>query len=102
MERRLRILLAIPAYWPAHAFGGPVEVARGLVSRLVERGHDVEVLTTTLTDVGGRPGRRTRLELLDGARVTYLATPRARVASNPRFSRTFRRRGLNMPTGSKT
>ena len=57
MSGRLRILLAIPAYWPAHAFGGPVEVARGLVSRLVERGHDVEVLTTTLTDVGGRPDR---------------------------------------------
>ena len=75
MERPLRILFATPAYWPAHAFGGPVEVARGLVSRLVERGHELEVLTTTLTDVGGRPDRRTRTELLDGARVTYLATP---------------------------
>ena len=72
---RLRILLASPAYWPAHAFGGPVEVARGLVARLVERGCDVEVLTTTLTDVSGRPDARTRFELLDGARVTYLATP---------------------------
>ena len=70
MDRRLRILLAIPAYWPAHAFGGPVEVARGLVSRLVERGHELEVLTTTLTEVGRRPDRRTRVELLDGARVT--------------------------------
>jgi len=75
VERPLRILFATPAYWPAHAFGGPVEVARGLVARLVERGHELEVLTTTLTDVGGRPDRRTRTELLDGARVTYLATP---------------------------
>ena len=75
MDRRLRILVASPAYWPAHAFGGPVVVARSLVSRLVERGHEVEVLTTTLTDVSGRPDRRTRVELLDGARVTYLATP---------------------------
>jgi glycosyltransferase involved in cell wall biosynthesis len=75
VDRRLRILLASPAYWPAHAFGGPVVVARSLVSRLVERGHEVEVLTTTLTDVSGRPDRRTRVELLDGARVTYLATP---------------------------
>jgi glycosyltransferase involved in cell wall biosynthesis len=72
---RLRILVAIPAYWPAHAFGGPVAVARGLVARLVERGHEVEVLTTTLTDVSGRPDRRTRVEQIDGARVTYLATP---------------------------
>jgi hypothetical protein len=51
VSRRLRILLASPAYWPAHAFGGPVVVARELVSRLVARGHAVEVLTTTLRDV---------------------------------------------------
>lgn len=75
MERRLRILLASPAYWPAHAFGGPVVVARELVSGLVARGHEVEVLTTTLTEVGGRSDRRTRVETVDGARVTYLATP---------------------------
>ena len=71
----MRVLFASPAYWPAHAFGGPVVVARELVTRLVERGHDVEVLTTTLTDVAGRPGRRTRVETVDGVRVTYLATP---------------------------
>ena len=75
MDTRLRILVASPAYWPAHAFGGPVVVARELVSRLVARGHDVRVVTTTLTDVAGRPGRRTRAETVDGARVTYLATP---------------------------
>ncbi|HEX3291450.1 MAG TPA: glycosyltransferase [Gaiella sp.] len=75
MERRLRILLAVPAYWPAHAFGGPVVVARELVSRLVARGHEVEVLTTTLREVAERPSRRTRVETVDGARVTYLATP---------------------------
>ena len=50
-------------------------VARELVSRLVARGHDVDVVTTTLRDVAGRPGRRTRVETVDGARVTYLATP---------------------------
>jgi glycosyltransferase involved in cell wall biosynthesis len=75
MERPLRVLLASPAYWPAHAFGGPVVVARELVSRLVERGHDVDVVTTTLTGVDERPGRRTRVETVDGARVVYLATP---------------------------
>jgi glycosyltransferase involved in cell wall biosynthesis len=71
----LRILLASPAYWPAHAFGGPVVVARELVSRLVASGHAVEVLTTTLRDVREPPGRRTRVEVVDGARVTYLGTP---------------------------
>ena len=75
MERPLRILLASPAYWPAHAFGGPVVVARGLVARLVERGHTVDVVTTTLREVGTPPGRRTTVATVDGATVTYLATP---------------------------
>ncbi len=75
MSRRLRILLASPAYWPAHAFGGPVVVARELVSRLVARGHEVDVLTTTLRDVGERPDRRTTIASVDGAAVTYLGTP---------------------------
>jgi glycosyltransferase involved in cell wall biosynthesis len=70
-----RILFATPAYWPAHAFGGPVVVARQLVSRLVARGHDVEVVTTTLRDVGERPSRTTTKETVDGAKVTYLGTP---------------------------
>jgi glycosyltransferase involved in cell wall biosynthesis len=71
----LRILLASPAYWPAHAFGGPVVVARELVSRLVARGHEVAVVTTTLVDVAVRPSPRTRVAEVDGATVTYLATP---------------------------
>jgi glycosyltransferase involved in cell wall biosynthesis len=75
MHRRLRIVLATPAYWPAHAFGGPVVVARELVSRLVRHGHDVEVITTTLRGVGERADRRTSIEIVDGARVSYLGTP---------------------------
>jgi glycosyltransferase involved in cell wall biosynthesis len=75
VERSLRILFASPAYWPAHAFGGPVVVARELVSRLVARGHDVDVVTTTLRDVGERPARTTATETVDGAKVTYLGTP---------------------------
>ena len=75
MQSPQRILFATPAYWPAHAFGGPVVVARELVSRLVARGHDVEVVTTTLRDVGERPSRTTTKETVDGAKVTYLGTP---------------------------
>jgi glycosyltransferase involved in cell wall biosynthesis len=75
VERRLRILLASPAYWPAHAFGGPVVVARELASRLVALGHELEVVTTTLREVGARPSPRTAVEIVDGARVTYLGTP---------------------------
>jgi len=71
----LRILFASPAYWPAHAFGGPVVVARELVARLVRAGNEVDVVTTTLVDVAARPARRTRVVRVDGATVTYLATP---------------------------
>src|SRR6185436_19304544 len=75
MGRPLRILFASPAYWPAHSFGGPVVVGRELVSRLVALGHAVDVVTTTLTDVGGRPRRRTCVVDVDGAQVAYLSTP---------------------------
>jgi glycosyltransferase involved in cell wall biosynthesis len=75
VEEPLEILLATPAYWPAHAFGGPVVASRELVRRIVERGHRVTVLTTTLVDVARRPSRRTRLGIVDGAAVEYLGTP---------------------------
>jgi glycosyltransferase involved in cell wall biosynthesis len=71
----LRILLASPAYWPARAFGGPIVVARELVRRLVERGHTVEVITTAVLDLHGRPAARTSRATVDGAEVRYLATP---------------------------
>lgn len=71
----LRILLASPAYWPARAFGGPVVAAREIVRRLVERGHDVDVVTTTLVDVGARPSPRGSVDVIDGATVHHLGTP---------------------------
>jgi glycosyltransferase involved in cell wall biosynthesis len=71
----LRILLASPAYWPARAFGGPVVVARELVRRLVDRGHGVDVVTTTLVDLHTTPSRQTTVAMVDGAHVHYLGTP---------------------------
>ena len=58
MSAPLLILFASPAYWPAHAFGGPVVVAHELVTRLAQDGHEVDVVTTTLRDIGERPSRR--------------------------------------------
>lgn len=49
--------------------------ARELVRRLVERGHAVEVVTTTLLDVGERGARRTWVDEIDGATVHHLGTP---------------------------
>ena len=72
----LRILLASPAYWPAHAFGGPVVVARELVSRLVRRGHDGGRRHDDARRRRRAPGAHGRASTtVDGARVTYLATP---------------------------
>jgi glycosyltransferase involved in cell wall biosynthesis len=74
-EPPLRILFAAPAWWPSRAFGGPIPVARELVRRLVERGHSVDVVTTTLVDLHGRAARRSAAAEVDGAHVRYLATP---------------------------
>jgi D-inositol-3-phosphate glycosyltransferase len=71
----LRVLFAAPAYSPAEAFGGPIPVMRSLASGLVERGHRVDVLTTSLLAVDRPANRRTRTAVIDGARVVYLATP---------------------------
>src|SRR3954452_13353905 len=71
----VRILFAAPAWAPSRAFGGPVVAAGELVRRLVARGHVVDVLTTTLLDLHRRPSARSRLGVVDGATVHYLATP---------------------------
>jgi glycosyltransferase involved in cell wall biosynthesis len=67
--------MAAPAFWPAVAFGGPVPVARTLTAGLAARGHQVEVVTTTLLDPERGRSQRSRTELVDGVRVHYLATP---------------------------
>jgi glycosyltransferase involved in cell wall biosynthesis len=71
----LRILFVAPAYWPATAFGGPIPVLRELASGLVGRGHRVDVVTTTLEEIGRRPPRRGSTRVVDGANVHYLRTP---------------------------
>jgi glycosyltransferase involved in cell wall biosynthesis len=74
-SRSLRILFAAPVWAPSRAFGGPVVAAGELVRRLVARGHDVDVVTTTILDLQRRPAFRSAIELVDGATVRYLATP---------------------------
>jgi glycosyltransferase involved in cell wall biosynthesis len=74
-ERRIRVLFACPAYWPALAFGGPIWMARELTAGAVARGHAVDVVTTSLQDLAHRGQGRTFHREIDGVRVTYLATP---------------------------
>jgi glycosyltransferase involved in cell wall biosynthesis len=75
LERPLRILFTVPAYWPAVAYGGPVWITRELVEELAARGHSVDVVTTSLVDLERGLSLRTRTEELGGVRVHYLATP---------------------------
>ena len=49
--------------------------ARELVRRLAQRGHSVDVVTSTIVELGARPARHSRVEVVDGATVHYLATP---------------------------
>jgi glycosyltransferase involved in cell wall biosynthesis len=74
-DRPLRILFAAPAWSPSRAFGGPVVAANELVRRLVARGHDVDVLTTTILDLEQRPAFRSSAGIVGGATVRYLSTP---------------------------
>ena len=74
-DPRLRILFAAPVWSPSRAFGGPVVAARELVRRLVARGNDVEVVTTTIVDLETRPALRSSVGVVDGATVRYLSTP---------------------------
>jgi glycosyltransferase involved in cell wall biosynthesis len=73
----LQILFATPAYWPATAFGGPTRAAKELTEGLARAGHHVNVLTTSLRTVDGRPAARLRSERarVGGVDVLYLATP---------------------------
>jgi glycosyltransferase involved in cell wall biosynthesis len=71
----VRILFAAPAWSPSRAFGGPVVAAGELVRRLVARGHDVDVVTTTIVDLHKRPAPRSSTGIVDGATVHYLGTP---------------------------
>ncbi|MFL6029921.1 MAG: glycosyltransferase [Gaiellaceae bacterium] len=71
----MRILFAAPAWSPSRAFGGPVVAAGELVRRLVARGHDVDVVTTTILDLQQRPAARSSVAAVDGATVHYVGTP---------------------------
>jgi glycosyltransferase involved in cell wall biosynthesis len=52
-------------------------MAKELTEALVRRGHEVDVLTTSLQAIGAPPGARFRstTRSVGGVRVTYLATP---------------------------
>jgi glycosyltransferase involved in cell wall biosynthesis len=78
--RPVRLLLAIPYYAPAYAFGGSVTVAETIVDDLVAAGHEVTVATTDVLDEHARvtPDLAPRP---DGAQVLRFANVSHRAAA---------------------
>ena len=64
----MRILHLTPYYRPAYAFGGVVRAVEGLATALVQRGHEVTVITTDALDQATRHDGPTD-EMVDGVRV---------------------------------
>lgn len=67
----MKILHIIPAYFPAHRYGGPIQSVHELNKGLVKLGIDVTVYTTNI-DGGGVVNMPTKKEcVLDGVKVFY-------------------------------
>ncbi len=64
----MHILHLTPYYRPAYAFGGVVRAVEGMASSLVERGHQVTVLTTDAADQQSRLVGARR-ENIDGVEI---------------------------------
>jgi len=67
----MKLLIIIPYYAPAWAYGGPPKLMSEAAARLVERGHAVTVYTTDALDAAGRV--RAREAVVDGVQVRYFA-----------------------------
>lgn len=68
----MRVLFVLPAYYPAHDYGGPVPVARDTARRLAARGHEVTVWTTNLLTNDSKMGKKTEEREVDGLRTVYM------------------------------
>lgn len=74
-QRKLRILQVVPSYYPAVRYGGPIRSVHALARSLVERGHEVQVFTSSMDGPSnlvvpeGIPVNR------DGVQVRYFHVP---------------------------
>lgn len=71
-DRPLAVLHVVPSYWPATAYGGPIESVHGLCVALARGGTRVDVLTTDADGERrlGLPERGVR-EPVPGLRIRY-------------------------------
>jgi glycosyltransferase involved in cell wall biosynthesis len=87
----MRILHVVPSYLPAYRYGGPIRSVHSLACSLAQRGHEVEVYTTSMDgplNLDVPLGQRVSL---DGIKVTYFPVPWVRrLAWAPALSRRLR------------
>jgi len=74
----MKILQMIPAFYPARAYGGTVEVAYHLSKELVRRGHEVTVYTSDTLDKYHR--QKDKVSEFDGIKVYYFKNLSNRLA----------------------
>lgn len=67
----MNILHVVPTYLPATRYGGPIYSVHGLCRGLVELGHRVDVLTTSVDGPGDSDVPHGRAVEKDGIQVTY-------------------------------
>lgn len=87
----MRLLLCIPYFAPAYAFGGSVTVAETVVEGFVAAGHEVTVVTTDVLDERSRTTAAT--PGVDGAEVVRFRniSHRAAAAANVYLPRGYQR-----------
>jgi glycosyltransferase involved in cell wall biosynthesis len=87
----MRILQVVPSYLPAFRYGGPIRSVHGLSRALMQRGHEVEVYTTSMDGERDLDVPLAQPVDLDGVKVTYFPVPwMRRLAWAPALSRRLR------------
>ncbi len=74
----MRILHVVPTYFPAMRYGGPIRSVHGLAAALVQRGHVVDVYTTSMDGPYNLDVPLGVPVPIDGVSVTYFPVPVAR------------------------
>ncbi len=67
----MKILQVIPYFYPANAYGGPVNVVYEISNELVKRGHEIIVLTTDAYDRNKRIVSNNAIEDINGIKVVH-------------------------------
>jgi glycosyltransferase involved in cell wall biosynthesis len=88
---RLRILQVVPSYYPAVRYGGPIRSVHSLSQALVERGHEVQVFTSSMDGAHDLDVPENVPVHLDGVRVRYFRVPfLRRLCVSPSMQRVLR------------